>query len=175
MPWQVLLPSENLARCLLGFDFPFPRRLVGLTEDAESSGGRGGLLGRPSSPPALNFCRLASDATLCSLGASGNPAPPQRGFGKLQLQCCPQPRFPYICLRRLRYASHGSVVTLCGPLENAQVLISSYIHSCCAKRVLLVELICAHALPHITTGKLQPLSSLAVCAGQAEGGCAPSR
>lgn len=70
-------PSENLARCLLGFDLPFPRRQGGLTEDAESSGGRGGFPGRPASPAALNFCRLASDATLCSFAPSGNPAQPE--------------------------------------------------------------------------------------------------
>lgn len=65
------VPSENLARCLLAFREP--RRLEGLVEDAESSGGRGGLPGRPSSPVPINFCRLASDATLCSLGPSKNP------------------------------------------------------------------------------------------------------
>ena len=61
-------PSENRARCLLYF--PLPRMLEGLAADAESSGGRGGLPGRPSSGPDLNFARLASDATLCSFGPS---------------------------------------------------------------------------------------------------------
>lgn len=61
-------PSENRARCLLGFSLP--RMLEGLAADAESSGGRGGLPGRPSSGPDLNLARLASDATLCSFGPS---------------------------------------------------------------------------------------------------------
>ena len=68
-------PSENRARCL--FAFPRPLMLLeGRAEDAESSGGRGGLPGMPASPPALNFARLASEATLCSLGPSVKPALP---------------------------------------------------------------------------------------------------
>ena len=71
-------PSENRARCL--FAFPRPLMLDGRAEDVESSGGRGGLPRMPASPPALNFARLASEATLCSLGPSWKPALPGTGM-----------------------------------------------------------------------------------------------
>ena len=67
-------PSENRARCL--FAFPRPLMLDGRAEDAESSGCLGSLPGMPASLPALNFARLASEATLCSLGPSEKPALP---------------------------------------------------------------------------------------------------
>ena len=71
-------PSENRARCL--FAFPRPLMLEGRAEDAESSSGRGGLPGMPASPLALNLARLASEATLCSLGPSVKPALPGTGM-----------------------------------------------------------------------------------------------